>query len=172
MVMRTRKLVALAIGTLFAAACAGAPPPKTEGEAGAMPQGEAAPQSPAEKCLAVANVARDRKPDEPAKVGVRHVLVKHKGAKNAAETITRTREEACLRALEARDKMVAGADWDAIVTDYSDEPGAAERRGLVGVVERSELAQPFADAAFELAVQQMSDVVETDRGFHLILRTE
>lgn len=169
--MQTRKLLALSIGTLLAAACAGTPPPKAEGDDKAAAPA-AAPQTPAEKCLATANAVRERRPDEPAKVGVRHVLVKHKDAKNAAAAVTRTREEACLRAMEARDKMLAGADWDAIVAEYSDDPGAAERSGLVGVVERAELAPPFADAAFDLAVQQMSDVVETDRGFHLILRTE
>ena len=168
--MRKWSLLALFLGTLAGAACAGAPPPKTEG--GAKPEAPSAPQSPAEKCLAIAGGQRARQPNEPERVGVRHVLVKFKGAKNAAETITRTREEACLRAAEARDKLVAGADFDAIVAEYSDEPGAKERRGLVGVVTRSEVAAPFADAAFELSVQQMSDVVETDRGFHLILRTE
>lgn len=168
--MRKRKLLALSIGTLVCAACAGAPPPKTEGDA--KPEAPAAPQSPVEKCLAVAGMQRDRKPNEPERVSVRHVLVRYKGAKNAADTITRSREEACLRASEARDKMMAGADFDAIVAEYSDEAGAAERRGLVGTVTRSEVAPPFADAAFELSIQQMSDVVETDRGFHLILRTE
>ena len=103
---------------------------------------------------------------------MRHVLVKHKAAKNAPETVTRSREEACLRALEARDKMLAGADFDAIVTEYSDEKGAADRRGSLGSVERAEVAPPFADAAFELSIGQMSDVVETDFGFHLILRSE
>lgn len=168
--MRKRKLLALSIGTLVCAACAGAPPPKTEGDA--KPEAPATPQSPAERCLNAAGARRERKPNEPERVSVRHVLVRYKGAKNAAETITRSREEACLRASEARDKMMAGADFDAIVTEYSDEAGAAERRGLVGTVTRSEVAPPFADAAFELSIQQMSDVVETDRGFHLILRTE
>ncbi len=132
----------------------------------------AAPETPTDKCLALATVQRERKPSEPAKIAVRHVLVKHKAAKNPVETVTRTREDACLRALEARDKILAGADFDAIVTEYSDEPGAAARRGLVGTVERAEVAPPFADAAFELSIGQMSDVVETDFGFHLILRSE
>lgn len=132
----------------------------------------AAPETPADKCLALATVQRERKPNEPAKIAVRHVLVKHKAAKNPVETVTRTREEACLRALEARDKILAGADFDTIVTEYSDEKGAAARRGLVGTVERAEVAPPFADAAFELSIGQMSDVVETDSGFHLILRSE
>lgn len=168
--MRRRALLALWLGTFALLACAGQPPPKTEREP--IADREVPPPSPGEACLATAGAKRERKPNEPERVGVRHVLVRYKGAKNAADTITRTREEACLRALEARDKMVGGADFDAIVAEYSDEAGAAERRGLVGVVTRSEVAPPFADAAFELSIQQMSDVVETDRGFHLILRTE
>lgn len=167
-----RKLSPLLLAPLFTLACAGAPPPPsgTEGDTG-KPAARA-PETPAEKCLATAGAVRERKPNEPAKVGVRHVLVKYKGAKNAAEAITRSREDACLRAMEARDKMLAGADFDAIVKEYSDEAGAADRRGVLGTLERGEMAPPFADAAMELSIGQMSDVVETDFGFHLILRNE
>ena len=70
------------------------------------------------------------------------------------------------------DKVREGADWDEVVKQYSEEPGAATRSGTVGTVERSELAKPFADAAFELSVNQLSDVVETEFGFHIIIRTE
>ena len=168
-----RKLLPLLVSPLLSIACASAPPlPSSgaEGDTGA-PLAKAA-ETPAEKCLALATVARERKPNEPEKIGARHVLVKHKGSKNPIDTVVRSREEACLRALEARDKVLAGADFDAIVSEYSDEKGAAERRGSLGTVERRELAPPFADAAFELSVGQMSDVVETDFGFHLILRNE
>jgi peptidyl-prolyl cis-trans isomerase NIMA-interacting 1 len=159
------------IGSILSAACSSAPPPKAQGETQEAPQAEA-PATPEGKCLALAGAQRERKPNEPDRVGVRHVLVKYKGARNAAATISRTREEACLRALEARDKVLGGADFDAIVTEYSDEPGAAERRGALGTLERKDFAPPFADAAFELSIGQMSDVVETDFGFHLILRNE
>ena len=154
----------------FAAACAGSPPPPSDSPP--KEPASAEPETPAQKCLALANAQREKKPGEPAKIGARHVLVKHKDAKNPTGAVTRTREEACLRALEARDKILAGADFDAIVSEYSDEKGAAERRGSLGTVERAEVAPPFADAAFELAIGQMSDVVETDFGFHLILRSE
>lgn len=169
-----RELLPLLIGSILSltCACASAPSPKPEG---AAPPGSGAanePTTPAAKCLVLAGAPRERKANEPEKVGVRHVLVKYKGAKNAAETIARSREEACLRALEARDKVLGGADFDAIVSEYSDEAGAAGRRGSLGTLPRSELAPPFADAAFELTVGQMSDVVETDFGFHLILRNE
>jgi NIMA-interacting peptidyl-prolyl cis-trans isomerase 1 len=165
-----RTLLLVLAGSALCVACSSPPPPKAQGEA--KDAAPAAPATPAEKCLALAGAQRERKANEPDRVGVRHVLVKYKGAKNAADAISRSREEACLRALEARDKVLGGADFDAIVTEYSDEPGAAERRGAMGTLERKELAPPFADAAFELSVGQMSDVVETDFGFHLILRSE
>lgn len=155
--------------SLLTAACGA---PQKQDASNVAPTAEAKAETPAQKCLAIAGAQRERKPNEPAKVGVRHVLVKYQGAKNAPETITRTREEACLRAMEARDKMLAGADFDDVVKTYSDEAGAADRRGVVGVLERREMAPPFADAAMELTVGQMSDVVETEFGFHLILRNE
>jgi len=100
------------------------------------------------------------------------VLVKWSGSKNADPKITRSREEACLRAMEVRDKVRGGEDFSALVGQYSDEAGAASREGSLGAVERKDLAKPFADAAFELGVNQLSDVVETEFGFHVIFRTE
>ena len=103
---------------------------------------------------------------------MKHALVKYAGAKRAAPTVTRTREEACLRALEARSKLQQGASFTDVVKEYSEEPGAATREGSLGSIERSQMVPPFADAAFELARGEVSQVVETDFGFHVILRTE
>lgn len=174
--------LALVLASLLAA-CGGAPPPPAapaptpaaSAAPSAAPVAEATPgldPAAVETCLANANAKRARFSGEPAKVTLKHVLVKHKDAKNPVATVTRSREEACLRAIEARDKVVQGADFDAIVAEYSDEPGAATRAGSIGSVERAELEKPFADAAFELGLNQMSDVVETPSGFHLIFRTE
>ena len=117
-------------------------------------------------CIAVANAEHPRRPDEPESITVRHVLVKHAGAKSAAAEVTRSRGEACLRAMEARDKLRAGADFDEIATAYSDD------KGVIGQVKRSDVLPPFADTAFELERAQLSDVVETELGFHVILRTD
>ena len=103
---------------------------------------------------------------------MRHVLVRFAGAKNADATITRTREQACLRAVEVRDKARGGAVFEDLVKEYSEEPGAASRGGSTGAIERKDVVPPFADAAFELEAQQLGDVVETDYGFHVIYRTE
>lgn len=142
--------------------------PKPEPSPAANPSANA----DAATCLATANATRARFSGEPAKITVRHVLVKYTGSKGGDPSAKRTREEACLRAIEARDKIREGADFDEIVKQYSDEPGAASRGGVVGAVERASLVKPFADAAFELSINQMSDVVETDFGFHIIFRSE
>jgi peptidyl-prolyl cis-trans isomerase NIMA-interacting 1 len=159
--MRTSHRFALLFG--LSAACGGAPAAETPGR-------DAAPPSGARSCLDVANVQRERRTDEPRTVHVKHVLVKHKDTKNPREGVTRSREEACARAMKARDAVIAGADFDAVVSEYSDEAGAATRAGELGELTRAELQPPFADAAFLLDLNQMSDVVETDFGFHLIFR--
>jgi NIMA-interacting peptidyl-prolyl cis-trans isomerase 1 len=162
----SRALPALLLGALALASCA----PASAGKpvAGAP----AAKEDPGEACLRIAGARRERRPNEPSRVAVKHVLVKHAFSKKADGAVRRTREEACLRALEARDKIRAGAEFGAVVREYSDEAGAASREGSIGAVERSDLVPPFADAAFELDLNQLSDVVESEFGFHVILRTE
>lgn len=167
---------------LVVAACGGAAPPPvaapTPPAAEPAPPSAAAPEAPSsnteavQQCLATANVKRAKFSGEPAKVGVRHVLVKHEGSKNADAAIKRTRQEACLRALEALGKIRETGDFEAAVKEYSDEPGAATRSGSIGTIQRPEVAKPFADAAFELGVNQISDIVETESGFHIIMRYE
>jgi peptidyl-prolyl cis-trans isomerase NIMA-interacting 1 len=158
-------LLSTAILSLSLPACSAAPaaPPKAA---------SATAETPAEACLRAASAKREKRPNEPARISAKHVLVKYYGAKGAKPAIARTREEACLRAIEARDKLRGGADFGKVVIEYSEEPGAASREGSVGSVERSDMVPPFADAAFELDIQQLSDVVESDFGFHVILRTE
>jgi len=149
---------------LVSSSCGGGTP------SAAAPAGSAA--GPAAACLAIAGTKRQRNPNEPSKISVRHVLVQYTGSKNARPPISRTRDEACLRALSARDELRAGADFVEVVKKYSDEPGAASRSGSLGSVERKDVAAPFADAAFELHTKEFSDVVESDFGFHVIMRME
>jgi parvulin-like peptidyl-prolyl isomerase len=142
------------------------------GAAPAAPPAAAPAETPAAACLRTAGAKREKRAGEPARIGAKHVLVKYDGAKGAKAPIARSREEACLRAMEARDKLRGGADFSKIVIEYSEEPGAASREGSLGSVERGDMVPPFADAAFELDIGQLSDVVESDFGFHVIVRTE
>ena len=165
---RALPAVVLAVSLL---ACSGAQSVSTGPEAptAKVSSGDA---NAAEACLAAATAKREKRADEPSRVSVKHILVQHAFSKKGRDSIKRSREEACLRAAEARDKIRGGADFTEMVREYSDEPGAASRGGSIGSVERSDLVPAFSDAAFELDVRQLSDVVETEFGFHVILRTE
>ena len=101
-----------------------------------------------------------------------HVLVQYQGAKTAKVHIVRFRDEACLRAMDVRDELRAGADVADVVKRFSDEPGADTRAGSLGSIERKDVVPSFADAAFALLPGEISDVVETEFGFHIIMRSE
>jgi parvulin-like peptidyl-prolyl isomerase len=100
------------------------------------------------------------------------VLVAYKGAEKAPKGVTRTKAEAKKRAEEVAAKAKAGADFSALVAEYSDDPAAGERQGSLGKFKRESKAKPFSDAAFALAVGESSGAVETPFGFHVIKRNQ
>jgi len=108
----------------------------------------------------------------PKKIRARHILVMYHGATNSVATIGRTREEAYVRAVDAHRRAQAGDDFEGLVSEYSDEPGAAARGGDLGEFTRGRMVKAFSDAAFSLHLGDISDVVETPFGFHIIQRTE
>lgn len=115
---------------------------------------------------------RDRIARQPKEVGARHILVMHDKSREHPDSIKRTRDEALKRAQECLLKVRGGDDWDRLVKEYSDEPGADERHGDLGVFARGQMVKPFSDAAFGLRVGQVSEIVETPYGFHIIQRTQ
>jgi len=109
---------------------------------------------------------------EPEIIAAQHLLVAYKGAKGAAKTITRSKADAKKRAEEAAAKAKKGDDFTALVKQYSDEPGAADRLGNLGKFKREAMVKAFSDAAFKLKLNETSDVVETEFGFHVIKRNQ
>lgn len=94
------------------------------------------------------------------------------GSKRASPTITRSREEAARLAAECLAKARApGARFVDVVEECSDEPGAVRRGGSLGRFQPGAMVAAFEEALFRLRVGEISDVVETPFGFHVILRT-
>ena len=81
-----------------------------------------------------------------------------------AEAKLRTKE----RLVEMRERIISGKSTiDLLARTYSDDPGTAMRGGLMSST-TNELTPPFADALAELKPGQVSEVVETEFGFHII----
>ena len=64
----------------------------------------------------------------------------------------------------------AGEDFDKLAKENSDEPGAKESGGDLGWFGRGRMVKAFEDAAFALKDNEISDIVESQFGFHIIQR--
>ncbi len=72
------------------------------------------------------------------------------------------------RMRQIRDRIRKGESFEALARESSEDPGTASRGGDLGFVDRGTLFPAFEEAAFQLNPGQVSDVVETPVGFHLI----
>ncbi len=111
-------------------------------------------------------------PAEAATILVEHLVVMHQDARRVPPNVTRTRPEARARAEEAQRRAAAGEPFSALVEEYSDEPGAAARGGRLPRFRYEDMVPEFSRAAFALAPGELSDVVDTPFGYHVILRIE
>ncbi len=84
----------------------------------------------------------------------------------------RTGEQTKKRAYEFAksllDSLIHGADFAYLAKKYSDDPGSASAGGDLGFVKRGVFYPQFEAAAFSLAPNQISDIVETPVGYHII----
>jgi parvulin-like peptidyl-prolyl isomerase len=110
--------------------------------------------------------------DAPKKIGARHVLIQWMGADQAGGSVVRTKEQALAVAQEVLRRARAGEDLGRLAVEYSDEPGAAQRGGSLGRFGRGKMVPAFENAAFRLKVGEISGIVESPFGYHIIQRTE
>jgi hypothetical protein len=109
---------------------------------------------------------------EPTKIGARHVLIQWMGVEHATSSVVRSREQALALAKEVLKRAKAGEDFARLAVEYSDEPNAGQRGGSLGRFGHGQMVPEFEAAAFKLDVGQISGVVESPFGFHVIQRTE
>jgi peptidyl-prolyl cis-trans isomerase SurA len=103
------------------------------------------------------------------KLRARHILVRYHGAKNDRGA-TRTKDEARHTAEEIHGLATkAGADFAALARERS-EDGSASRGGDLGEFGRGMMVPPFEAALLRLQPNEVSDVVESDFGYHVIQR--
>jgi hypothetical protein len=168
-----RRVALLAVIGAAALACSEltSPPSQHRASSGTAPTPVEAPSAPAPQNVAVA----DPPPAAPApaeQIEASHILVSYQGATRAKPTVTRTREEA----RELANKLAArarepGTDFAQLAKEASDGPSGVEG-GALPRFGRQQMVKPFSDAAFALRPGEVSGVVETNFGFHIIKRTQ
>ncbi|PAV82677.1 hypothetical protein WR25_23484 isoform A [Diploscapter pachys] len=108
-----------------------------------------------------------------------HILVKHSGSRNPSswrsDHITRSKEDAINILNGYIEQIKASANpkkaFQTIAKEFSD-CSSAKRGGDLGFFGRRKMQKPFEDASFALDVGEMSPIVDTDSGVHIIWRID
>ena len=109
--------------------------------------------------------------DKPEEVQASHILISYKGADRADADISRSKEEAKAEAERIRKLIVDDKkDFADMAKEHSDGPSST-KGGDLGKFKFEVMAKPFSEAAFALGIDEVSEVVETGFGFHIIKRT-
>jgi len=101
---------------------------------------------------------------EPEQRRASHILIAFKGGAGDAEK-TKARERAAQILAQVRKSPGSFAE---LAKKNSEDPGSASKGGDLEFFSRGMLTRPFEDAAFRLKPNQISDLVESDYGFHII----
>jgi len=69
---------------------------------------------------------------------------------------------------ELRERVLKGESFSKLATLYSDDPGSSQKGGSLGFMSKAELVPEFANVAFKLKPGEVSRIVKTDFGYHII----
>lgn len=72
------------------------------------------------------------------------------------------------RLLDLRKRILEGEKFSTLAILYSEDPGSAKYGGELGFVGRDDLVPEFSDAAFKLKKDGVSNIIETEFGYHII----
>ena len=95
-------------------------------------------------------------------VTVRHILMLTKDkSETEKKAIRRKVNQILVRARK-------GEDFSALAREFSEDPGSKDNGGLYEDFTRGDMIKPFEDAAFSVPIGQISDIVETQYGYHIL----
>lgn len=86
---------------------------------------------------------------------------------NAKESVE-ARQSAKDKIAGFRKRIIAGESFSTLAILYSEDPGSAKKGGELGFMGRAELVPEFSLVAFKLKNKAVSEVIETEFGFHIM----
>jgi hypothetical protein len=98
-----------------------------------------------------------------ARVRARHILISFPSDSSQA-----ARDSARALAEDLREQIAGGEDFAELAQEYSQDRGSAAQGGDLGFFGRGQMVPPFEEAAFALEAGELSEVVESPYGFHVI----
>ncbi|XP_022929403.1 peptidyl-prolyl cis-trans isomerase Pin1-like [Cucurbita moschata] len=107
-----------------------------------------------------------------------HILIKHQGSRRPASwkdpegriIKNTTRESAVSQLTVIREDIISGKSKFEDVASRISDCSSAKRGGDLGPFGRGQMQKPFEEATFALKVGEVSDIVDTDSGVHIIKR--
>ncbi|MDE7478224.1 MAG: peptidylprolyl isomerase, partial [Lachnospiraceae bacterium] len=113
----------------------------------------------------IADINPEISDDEARTITVQHVLIKTYSMNEAGEHVPyseATRKEAYQRAREVLKKAQGGEDFSGLIAEYSEDSNSSYSF-VKGTMDAT-----FEEAAFNLGTDEISDIVETEHGYHII----
>jgi peptidyl-prolyl cis-trans isomerase D len=99
----------------------------------------------------------------PEKRQARHILLKTDGLKEPEDIKNKEKE-----ALELLRKINSDEDFAKLAQEFSDDYGSAANGGDLGLFGKGQMVKPFENSVFSLNIGQVSGLVKTRYGFHII----
>ena len=98
----------------------------------------------------------------PDRVQARHILIKTTGKSKEETAQLKTKADDLLKQIKG------GGDFAKLAEKNSEDPGSASKGGDLGWIVRGQMVKNFEDTVFSLKPKDISDVITTEYGFHII----
>ena len=121
----------------------------------------ARPRVTDEEAHALFDAQRDQLGQRPANISFQQAIVTPEPSDTAKANARKTAEDVLAQ-------IRAGGDFEVLARRFSADPGSKERGGDLGWFRQGQMVRPFEAMAFALRPGDVSPVVETDYGFHII----
>ena len=102
------------------------------------------------------------------KISASHILIMHKESKDSRSELTKTEAHKLIKDLYGK-LINDNKNFKDLATKHSD-CSSSSYGGSLGEFGKGVMVKPFEDTAFKLEVDEVSEPIETEFGFHVIKR--